>query len=40
LFGKIKSCYEIAKEYGLSQDLVRTRIHKGLKDSELIKGGK
>lgn len=39
LFGKVMCVSEIAEMYGLSQDLIRKRIKKGLKNEDLIKGG-
>lgn len=39
LFGKVMCVSEIAEKYNLSQDLVRKRIHKGLKDHDVIQGG-
>lgn len=33
------SCFEIAKKYGVRQDLIRNRIRKGFKNDDLIQGG-
>lgn len=37
--GKLMSCFEIAKKYGVRQDLIRNRIRKGFKNDDLIQGG-